>query len=860
MEIIKNGTLIIGTFLMLNISFVIQLNAQVGINNDNSSPNVSAMLDVKSTDKGMLIPRLTTIQRDGITTPATGLMIYNTTNNLFNFYNGTSWIEISGSTVNSIVDADNDTKIQVEKTADEDIIRFDIIGSERIVINQSPTGATQLNFPNNNQNTFVGTNAGIANTTAVQNTFLGFQTGNSTATGGNNTFIGSEAGFTNTGGYLNTFTGMRAGYLNTTGYRNTFTGAGAGIINTTGSRNMFSGYESGRFNTTGWYNTFSGYNAGYANSTGSNNTALGKDAGYSNSTGSSNIFLGHQAGYNETGSDKLYIENTNSLTPLIYGDFANDTVKIYGTLGIKDAYHFPIVDGTIGQVLKTNGTGQLTWATASINTDNQDLSLSGNILSLTNDGTTVDLNSIDILADTDNNTKIQVEKTTNDDNIRFEIQGIEMLTFRKNANGNLLVQTNDPDNTFYGSGVGINNTGNQNNFFGGQAGFNNTTGYDNSFFGRRAGFNNLTGGRNTFIGAFAGYGNTTGSSNVCIGELTGAGNTTGSFNILIGDSAGHGNATGVENIFIGTAAGSANTGSNNLFLGYFAGSNETGNNKLIIDNNGNTPLIYGEFDNNLVRINNKLEIGDGTTLGEFNLRGNTMTMGYVNATNDDVSIQLGWGNATSKWEISTATSGTYGYNGALIFKSKEGILWNAPLVEQMRIDYVGRVGIGRVPTTNLLEVEGDASKSTAGNWIANSDARLKKNIQSLSSEKMLNNLLALQGVTYEWNDTTTGTNRPLGIQYGFIAQNIEQVFPTLVDEDNLGYLQTAYGTYDAMTVEAIRALNDKIEKLELKNEQLEKDNEFLKVQSNKINQLEVALQQLMQDLQASSKANISTEE
>ena len=38
-----------------------------------------------------------------------------------------------------------------------------------------------------------------------------------------------------------------------------------------------------------------------------------------------------------------------------------------------------------------------------------------------------------------------------------------------------------------------------------------------------------------------------------------------------------------------------------------------------------------------------------------------------------------------------------------------------------------------------------------------------------------------------------------------------EVFPTLVREDNTGYLQTAYGTYDAMTVEAIRALNDKIE-------------------------------------------------
>ena len=73
----------------------------------------------------------------------------------------------------------------------------------------------------------------------------------------------------------------------------------------------------------------------------------------------------------------------------------------------------------------------------------------------------------------------------------------------------------------------------------------------------------------------------------------------------------------------------------------------------------------------------------------------------------------------------------------------------------------------------------------------------------------------------EWNDDKTGNNRPDGIQYGFIAQNIQEVFPTLVEEDNFGYLKTAYGTYDAMTVEAIRALNDKIENLEEENQNLE---------------------------------------
>jgi len=50
----------------------------VAINNDNSSPDASAMLDVKSTTKGMLAPRMTQAQRNSIASPANGLVIYQT--------------------------------------------------------------------------------------------------------------------------------------------------------------------------------------------------------------------------------------------------------------------------------------------------------------------------------------------------------------------------------------------------------------------------------------------------------------------------------------------------------------------------------------------------------------------------------------------------------------------------------------------------------------------------------------------------------------------------------------------------------------------------------------------------------------
>jgi hypothetical protein len=147
---------------------------------------------------------------------------------------------------------------------------------------------------------------------------------------------------------------------------------------------------------------------------------------------------------------------------------------------------------------------------------------------------------------------------------------------------------------------------------------------------------------------------------------------------------------------------------------------------------------------------------------------------------------------------------------------------------RMTISSQGLVGIGRTPTTNLLEVNGNASKTSAGAFIANSDARLKKDIQPISGEEALNKLTKLEGVTYYWNDDKTGIDRPKEKQIGFIAQNIQKVFPDKVTKDKQGYLQTAYGDYDAIFVESIKALNEKITQLTNRLDKVEKENTELK--------------------------------
>lgn len=69
---------------------------QVGINT--VTPNVSSMLDISSTNKGLLIPRMTSAQRLAIITPATGLMVYETTTNQFFYFDGIVWKPLSSTT------------------------------------------------------------------------------------------------------------------------------------------------------------------------------------------------------------------------------------------------------------------------------------------------------------------------------------------------------------------------------------------------------------------------------------------------------------------------------------------------------------------------------------------------------------------------------------------------------------------------------------------------------------------------------------------------------------------------------------------------------------------------------------------
>jgi len=87
-----------GLILSLLLMGSVSLQAQVAINTDGTSPDASAMLDIKSTTKGLLVPRVTTAQRLAFTSPTDGLWVYDTdTKNFWYYKTGTGWQQMPNS-------------------------------------------------------------------------------------------------------------------------------------------------------------------------------------------------------------------------------------------------------------------------------------------------------------------------------------------------------------------------------------------------------------------------------------------------------------------------------------------------------------------------------------------------------------------------------------------------------------------------------------------------------------------------------------------------------------------------------------------------------------------------------------------
>ncbi|REE08739.1 hypothetical protein DFQ09_106206 [Winogradskyella pacifica] len=213
------------------------------------------------------------------------------------------------------------------------------------------------------------------------------------------------------------------------------------------------------------------------------------------------------------------------------------------------------------------------------------------------------------------------ENTLGSDNVAV---GNLALTSNKTGNGNTAVGTaalnsNTADQTtavgyhaLYKNLDGTNNTG-----VGYEALNENVNGSNNSAFGYGA-LKSNTSGNNSAFGSNALGLVTSGVNNVAVGTFSGSQLITGGSNVFVGHNSGR-SATGDENVFIGKNTGRNTTGSSNVFIGNNAGLDSSfgsAENTLVIQNSSSdTPLIYGEFNNNIFRVNGEVQVADPSDTG-----------------------------------------------------------------------------------------------------------------------------------------------------------------------------------------------------------------------------------------------------
>jgi hypothetical protein len=351
------------------------LQQSLSINSSGAEADPSSLLDVQSDAKGVLVPRMTTAQRSSIASPATGLLVFDTDKGSFWYYGGSAWKEIGGGgsvVPDKITDADGNTRVQTEKNPNEDLIRFEVAGSE---VARMDGKTFHLGAPGNSL--FIGNNAGKSDDgTDNQNTFAGFEAGQANTTGQGNTAIGHSSLYSNTTGAWNTANGRAVLYSNTTGAENTANGTGALYFNTTGSRNTANGSYALFSNSTGSDNTANGIYALISNTTGHSNVAIGTSALRFNTSRSNLVAVGDSALYKNTtgygnvavGSKALY-SNTDG-----YGNTVNGSRALYenttGSENTANGYR-ALYSNTWGSENTANGSEALYYnTTGSFNSAN----------------------------------------------------------------------------------------------------------------------------------------------------------------------------------------------------------------------------------------------------------------------------------------------------------------------------------------------------------------------------------------------------------------------------------------------------------------------------------------------------------
>jgi hypothetical protein len=384
-----------------------------------------------------------------------------------------------------------------------------------------------------------------------------------------------------------------------------------------------------------------------------------------------------------------------------------------------------------------------------------------------------------------------------------------------------------PNDAFGYQALKANTTGYYNQAFGGAALVSNTTGSQNTAIGFQALTLNTTGGQNIAVGPFALNKNTTGTFNVGMGYNAGYNTTTGANNVSIGGYALQANTTASNNTAIGYEAGTINTGGDNTFVGYYAGKSIT---------SASQTVFVGAYSGQNTTGSNNTFVGYGagyvvtsgtknTLIGVYN--GNQGGLDIRTASN---YIVLSDGDGNIKQVIDPQGCVVIpGYGAPNVVRTGDASLSVYKNVNTLRVAHFqnnfntsGAENVRTVLGSNcdntasyhLIASTGGADKYYLygnGTFATVSDERLKKNIED-AKEGYLDDVMKLRVVKYNWAEDAENTPKELG----WIAQEVEQVFPRLVqdclpNEDGDIYKTVKTSVLPHILLKAIQELNAKVE-------------------------------------------------
>lgn len=383
------------------------------------------------------------------------------------------------------------------------------------------------------------------------------------------------------------------------------------------------------------------------------------------------------------------------------------------------------------------------------------------------------------------------------------------------------------NNTFIGLDAGgdLGYESTSNTVIGTNAGYNLTSGASNNIIiGDSAGYKTTHGDDNVFIGRNSGAEMWNGYNNVYIGYRTGS-EGHGQYNVFIGNEAGRYNEGGFGNTFMGNGAGkNITTGDMNILIGTQAGQNL---------NDGNENVIMG-FGAGASSEDSDKNIFIGTSAGYFNSGGESnIYLGYqaglINEGSNNILIGMNAGPNTGSNNIllgPSIGSGQTDLNYTLAIDRlgsvdmTDSFIYGDMFADKLQLN--ASTGIKTAPEVGYdLTVDGSISCFAL---LETSDARLKTNIQTIVNP--LSKVLNLRGVTFNWNKEGVSQDKT---SIGFLAQEAIEVIPEVVSKGSEFY-SISYAPITALLVEAIK---------ELKSE-----NDKLKAEMNKIDQLQKQIDEL----------------